>query len=168
MITFSFKTKKEQPKEKYEFPALTQVAYSGEKNSVAKFEFNKAALSALGYPEDLKECKLSVGMAEGMLCIVNTTGLETDHQFSMNLNGSVNSKILLNRIQKHFEIDETQDNEFKLIINETDNMLYAHLDPNMEVVEVEETTDAIGESIDTMVDNFPNMFEGDSTGVHRY
>lgn len=149
-ITFSFKTKKDQPKEKYEFPVMTQKAYSGEKNAVARFEFNKAALTALGYPEDLTGCKMSVGMANGMLAIVNTTGMETDHQYNVNKgDGSVNSKFLLTQIIKHFEIDTIEDNEFKLIINDDDDVKYAHLDPNVEIVEVEEVTDAVGEIVDT-------------------
>lgn len=140
MITFNFKKAKAEEVEKYAFPVLTQLAYTGEKNSVAKFELNKAALKALGYDEDLKGSKLSIGMVDNMLVIANTTGLETDHQFNVNMNGSVNSKFLLDRINKHFEIDETVDNEFKLIVGETDGVKYAHLDINMEVVEKEEVS----------------------------
>ncbi len=161
-ITVSFKTKKNLQEEKYNFPVMTQKGYSGEKHSVAKFEFNKAALDALGYPNDLTGCKLSVGMVDGMLCIVNTTGAETDHQYNVNKgDGTVNSKFLLTQINKHFEINTIEDNEFKLIVEEVDGMKYAYLDPNVEIVEVLET-DAVGEIInteDTEEETFNNVQE---------
>ena len=84
MITFSFKAKKNLKEEKYNFPVMTQKEYTGEKNAVARFEFNKAALKALGYPEDLTGCKMSIGMVDNMLCVVNTTGMETYHQYNVN------------------------------------------------------------------------------------
>lgn len=160
MITFNFKKAKSVKEEKYNFPVLTQLSYLGDKNSVVKFELNKAALDALSYPENLKNCKLSVGLVDNMLVIVNTTGVETEHQFNVNMDGTVNSKFLLNRINKHFEIDKTINNEFKLIINETEGVKYAFLDPNMEIVE-EVVTDAIGEPVELedMTDNFDDEEE---------
>lgn len=103
-ITFSFKKKKKEEPEKYHFPAITQKPYSGEKHSVAKFALNKAALKAMGYPEDLKNCKISVAMDDVSeeIVLINSTGHVTDHQFNVNMDGTVNSKFLLDRVTKFF------------------------------------------------------------------
>lgn len=115
-ITFSFKKKKKEEPEKYHFPAITQKPYSGEKHSVAKFALNKAALKAMGYPEDLKDCKISVAMDDVSeeIVLINSTGSVTDHQFNVNMDGTVNSKFLMERVTKFFGHSPVEEVDFIL------------------------------------------------------
>ena len=135
-ITFSFKEKKKITPEKYDFPVLTQFPYTGEKHSVAKFELNKAALRALQYPENLKDCKISVGMNDenGRIVLVNTTGQETPNQFNVNMDGTVNSKFLLGRLTKAFGHSPVENKEF--VLAETGDIVPDPL--VLEVYEMEE------------------------------
>ena len=115
-ITFSFREKKRIEGEKYDYPVLTQLPYSGEKHSVAKFQLNKAALAELGYPENLKGCKISVGIDDetGNIVLVNSTDMETPNQFNVNMDGSVNSKFLSGRLAKEFGSSPAEFKEFAL------------------------------------------------------
>lgn len=124
MITFSFKEKKKPKEEKYSFPVLTQLPYLGGKNVIAKFQLNKAALEALGYPiEDLRGSSVSVAREEEtkMIALVNTTGQLLPNQYNVNKDGSVNSQFLLNRLIKQKGIDCSEEHEFQLYVNEEEH-----------------------------------------------
>ena len=104
MITLSFKEKKRIEEEKYNFPVLTQHPYTGEKHSVAKFSLNKAALAVMGYPDNLKECRISIGRDDqtSHIALLNTTGMETPNQYNINLDGTFNCKFLSKKLEKYY------------------------------------------------------------------
>jgi hypothetical protein len=119
-ITFSFKEQRKIEQEKYDYPVLTQRAFIVDPTSqrtVAKFALNKAALKALGYPEKLKDCKISVGRDDetNELVLVNTTGADTDKQFNVTADATFNSKFLLDRLTKEYPIDIEKENEFQVV-----------------------------------------------------
>ena len=140
-ITFSFKEKRKIEQEKYDYPVLTQRAYDTEKKgTVAKFAMNKAMLSALGYPADLKDCKISVARDEDTneIILLNSTGVETPNQANMVSDGSFNSKFLLGRLKKAFpELNVGVENEFDIIrIEREGSEIYARIvDPAISIVE---------------------------------
>jgi len=115
-ITFNFKKKKKEEPERFNFPVITQKPYSGEKSSVAKFALNKAALLEMRYPEDLRGCKLSVAMDDvsGEIVLINSTDMITEHQFNVNMDGTVNSKFLMERLTKFFGHSPVEEVDFSL------------------------------------------------------
>lgn len=120
MITFSFREKKKEEQEKYDFPVLTQLPYTGEKNTIAKFTMNKAALEAFGYPKDLKGYKISVAREQESkdIVLVDTTNQETVNQYNINKDGSFNSQFLLKKLMKQKHIDPKEQHEFWLQFNQ--------------------------------------------------
>lgn len=138
-ITFSFKDKKKIEQEKYNYPVLTQKPYDeSKKGTVAKFAMNKSMLDSLGYPKDLKDCKISIARDEDTneIVLINSTGMETDHQYNVVSDGSFNSKFLLGRIKKSFpDVDALEGCEFHKISIETDEesaITYARLCKKLE------------------------------------
>jgi hypothetical protein len=102
-ITFDFKKKKEEEREQYLFPVLTQIPRTDEKGSVAKFKLNKALIEALGSPK-----LVSVGQDEaGDIIIANTSDLQTPHQFHVNSDNTVNSKFLFERLAKRYSVKQS-------------------------------------------------------------
>jgi hypothetical protein len=170
MITFNFKKPKKEVEEKYNFPVLTQKALTNQKGSVAKFTMNKALIDSLGL--DLsQECNVSMGLMQeegsAQLVLVNTTGMQTPHQFHVNNDGSLNSKSLLNRLVKFgFEFDETVDNEFSLyeVIDELKSVAFLSLIN----VDSFDNTDQYLQNLPPVEDMFPGLADIDDEFEEAY
>lgn len=123
-ITFSFKDKKKMEQEKYDYPVLTQKPYDEVVRGVAKFAMNKAMLTQMGYPKELKGCKISIARDDesNEILLINSTGIETANQYNVNADGTFNSKFLLGRIKKSFsDINSIEGYEFHNIGVEQDD-----------------------------------------------
>ena len=129
-LSFDFR-RKDENKEVFDFPVLTQLPKNDGKHSLATFKLNKRALEELNYdPADLKGSKISVGKLEGELIIANTTGIETEHQHNLNLNRTISSSFLLKQLVERFEINSNKLNYFNLHIgkDEESNIYFASLE----------------------------------------
>ena len=139
-LSFDFR-RKDENKEVFDFPVLTQLPKNDGKHSLATFKLNKRALEELNYdPADLKGSKISVGKLEGELIIANTTGIETEHQHNLNLNRTISSSFLLKQLVERFEINSNKLNYFNLHIgmDTESNIFFASL----ELMKLEENNES--------------------------
>lgn len=143
-LSFDFR-RKDENKEVFDFPVLTQLPKNDGKHSLATFKLNKRALEELNYdPADLKGSKISVGKLEGELIIANTTGIETEHQHNLNLNRTISSSFLLKQLVERFEINSNKLNYFNLHIgiDTESNIFFASL----ELMQLDENTESVVEN----------------------
>lgn len=143
-LSFDFR-KKDETKEVFDFPVLTQFAKNESKHSLATFRLNKRALEELSYdPADLKGSKISVGKVDGELIIANTTGIETEHQHNINLNQTVSSSFLLRKLMERFKFNPVKDNHFNLHVgmDAESNIFFASL----ELMQLDENTESVVEN----------------------
>ena len=117
--------KKDKPKEKYNYPVLTQHSFNVEdRGSYTKFELNSAAMLEFGFKVDTPNVnKINWGIDEetGKLLLANTNGLIQDKLSNITATNTFANGSFLDKLVKEFSIDPLQIHEFKLNLQPDEN-----------------------------------------------
>lgn len=117
--------KKDRPKDKYDYPVLTQHSFNIEdKRSYTKFEFNQAAMKEFGFePNTPNVNKINWGIDEetGKLLLANTNGFIKDKISNITAKNEFSNQAFLDKLVKEFQIDPLQIHEFKLNLQPDEN-----------------------------------------------
>lgn len=132
MIFTTTKKKVEEP-EKYEDDAvLTQFAVKGTENGAtkaySKFSLNKKAMEGFGFEMNKPNVnKIANGFDENNNIILAGTDTGDIYTSIITAKNEFSNGKLLSRLEKQFEIDTTEENEFLLLFDETDGVKMALL-----------------------------------------
>lgn len=117
--------KKDKPKEKYDYPVLTQHSFNVEdKGTYTKFELNTSAMKEFGFsPNTPNINKINWGIDEetGKLLLANTNGQIKDKLSNITAKNEFSNQTFLDKLVKEFSIDPLQVHEFKLNLQSDEN-----------------------------------------------
>lgn len=139
-LGFSYKKEKEQIVEKY--PNLPVMTFVGE-GSYAKFALNAKACEMLGYEETTPTAKISFAKDEDnndKMVILNSTGQVTENQSNLFASREFANKKFLTRINKEFDMEVKQGDEFLLVKPEA-NAGFPVMYVTNEIIEGSHTSD---------------------------
>lgn len=154
---------KDKPKEKYNYPVLTQHSFNVEdRGSYTKFELNSAAMLEFGFKVDTPNVnKINWGIDEetGKLLLANTNGLIQDKLSNITATNTFANGSFLDKLVKEFSIDPLQVHEFKLNLQPDENeFMIASLELIKEEVFVIDPEEPVSDTpLEQACDNWYNI-----------